>query len=389
MAFSPDIRDRSWVCTIHIANMEKAGLKKEEYENPEFVADYFIKLWEKSGKGRKAAAAVCVSAEGRYHMHFVCYGNTTTLRKVSDVLFQSHVEPQEGGKKELVSYLLKEGKHAEKGEHVLCVVNLEAIEDKQGKRHDLEEIEDFLEQGYSPEEIFEESFRYRKYERMIKGAYLSKRIKDTPLIKEMHNEYHWGRSGTGKTYNYIRLCEKYSPDEVYMCNDYSNSGSSGGGFDFYIDNPAKIIVMDEFRGGIPYNQLLSILDVYSRNQQHCRYRNTYALWTSVIICSIYPPEKVYSFMVDDTQKNIDSLYQLMRRLNLIVYHYKNSVGEYREYSMPAYDYTTADDMVRQAQEYEKSLAKNPAGVFPKPDNSTIDSSDVNDILKDLGAVKVT
>ena len=152
---------------------------------------------------------------------------------------------------------------------------------------------------------------------MIKADYLARRIKETPLVKDMWNEYHWGRSGSGKTYTYIKLCEKY-PDEVYLCNDYANSGTSGGGFDFYSSNPARIVILDEFRGNIPYAQLLSMLDVYSRNQQHCRYQNVYNLWTSVVICSIYPPENVYSFMVDDTQKSVDSIQQLLRRLKVIV-----------------------------------------------------------------------
>lgn len=108
------------------------------------------------------------------------------------------------------AYLLKEGKYAEKGEQVLCFKGLENIEDMQGKRNDLEEIEELLNNGATPEEIFETSFRYRKYEKMIKADYLARRIKETPLVKDMWNEYHWGRSGSGKTYTYIKLCEKYS-----------------------------------------------------------------------------------------------------------------------------------------------------------------------------------
>ena len=84
--------------TIHIANMVKAGLTKEQYENPEYLADFFISLWENSGKGRKAGIVVCVSLDNCYHCHIACYGNTTTLKKVSDILFQSHIEPQLGGK---------------------------------------------------------------------------------------------------------------------------------------------------------------------------------------------------------------------------------------------------------------------------------------------------
>lgn len=352
MEVSPSYRARNWVVTVHIASMEKAGLTEEQYKNPEFLAEYLCELWEKSGKTRKAGAAVCVSQKGVYHAHVGCSGNTTTRKRVSDIYFDSHTEPQKGGKEQLKAYLLKEGEYEEKGEQVLCTRGIDNVEDVQGKRSDLDEIEELLNDGATPTEIFESCFRYRKYEKMIKSAYLDRRIKETPQIKKMWNEYHWGRSGTGKTYTYIKLCEEH-PDEVYLCNDYANSGSSGGGFDFYTSNPAKIVVLDEFRGNMPYAQLLSMLDVYSRNQQHCRYQNVYNLWTSVIICSIYPPEKAYAFMVDDTQKNVDSIQQLLRRLNVIVYHYINKDGKYRKFTMPASEYINADDMIKRAAEYEK------------------------------------
>lgn len=67
--------------TFQIANMEKSGLTKEQYENPEYLADYLCELWENSGKGRKAGVAVCVSLQGLYHAHIAAYGNTTTLKK--------------------------------------------------------------------------------------------------------------------------------------------------------------------------------------------------------------------------------------------------------------------------------------------------------------------
>lgn len=280
--------------------------------------------------------------------------------------------------------LKKEGKYAEKGETVLYSRGLENIQDNQGKRNDLEEIETLLNDGLTPEQIFEESFRYRKYEKMIKSDYLARRIKETPLVKDMWNEYHWGHSGSGKTYTYIKMCEKYTPDEVYLCNDYANSGSSGGGFDFYTTNSAKIVVLDEFRGNIPYSQFLSLLDVYSRNQQHCRFQNTYNLWSSVIICSIYPPEQVYTFMVDETQKNVDSIQQLLRRLNVIVYHYVNKQGKYIAFSMPACDYVSCNDMIRRAKKYEKNADELEA--LEKMDNAT-SSNSIDEFKKEWGAVE--
>ncbi|MBS5984465.1 MAG: hypothetical protein KIC67_17965 [Clostridium butyricum] len=323
--------------TIHITNMEKAGLTKEEYENPEYLADKFIGFWEESGKGRKAGIVVCVSIDGCYHAHIACYGNTTTLKKVADILFNAHIEPQLGGKDALKSYLLKEGKYEEKGEQVLCVKGINVIQDNQGKRNDLDEIEELLNNGATPEEIFETSFRYRKYEKMIKSAYIDKRIKETPLIKESHNEWHVGNSGSGKTYYYYQLCEKCSPEKVYMTTDFEN-----GGFDFYIEQGAPpIIFLDEFKGNMRYGQLLTILDKYSRTQTHCRYANTYNLWTTCIITSIFPPDEVYSSMVEYEKRNRDKIDQLLRRLDVIVYHYKKN-GEYKTFSIPANEYIDYD-----------------------------------------------
>lgn len=41
MEFNPNTRGRCWMVTIHIANMLKAGLTKEEYENSKTVAQKF------------------------------------------------------------------------------------------------------------------------------------------------------------------------------------------------------------------------------------------------------------------------------------------------------------------------------------------------------------
>ena len=354
MAFAPQFRGRCWIGVLHIKNFINAGMDEEFYKNPELLAQYLIETWETSAKKRKAGVAICVSAQGVYHAHVALYTNTTTLKRVSDIMFNGHIEPQLGTKEQLTAYLNKEGKYAEKGEQVLYTQGLEAIEDNQGKRNDLGYVEQLLNDGLSPEQIFAESFCYRKFERMIKAEYLARRIRETPLVKSMNNEWHFGKSGSGKTFHYIKLCEQYSPDEVYLCNDYSNSGSSGGGFDFYANNPARIIILDEFRGNIGYAQLLSMLDVYSRNQQHCRYQNTYNLWESVIICTIYPPEEVYEMMVSDTNKHTDSFRQLMRRLNTIVYHYINDKGEYKTFSLSSDKYVDAANMIYQAEMSERN-----------------------------------
>lgn len=355
MDYSGRIRSRCWVVTVHVQNMQNAGLTEEQIKDPEFVGKYFLSLWENSGKGRYGAIVVCRSENLTFHCHMGCYGNTTTLKAVSDVLFQSHVEPQLGTKEELKAYMLKVTEHAEKKEEILFQAGLEDIEDEQGKRSDLEVIEDLLNQGHTPEQIFEVSFRYRRFEKMIRAHYLQLRKKATPLIKQMWNEYHFGASGTGKTYTYFRLCEKHGEDAVYLCNDYANSGASGGGLDYYVNNPAKILVLDEFRGNMPYANLLALMDVYSRHQYHARYQNGYNLWSSVYVCSIYPPERAYSFMVDGLQQDTDSIRQLLRRINRVVYHWKDKDEHFRTVYINANQYVNELQMKLLAEECEKMV----------------------------------
>lgn len=131
--FSRDTKGRAWIGTVQVANMEKSGLSKEVYENPELLADFLSYTWCDSGKGRVAGVAVCVSEKGLYHAHVALYGNLTTLRNAAKIMFDSHIEPQLGGKKELMGYLLKEPPYDEKGEQVLYTLGLENVQDNQGK----------------------------------------------------------------------------------------------------------------------------------------------------------------------------------------------------------------------------------------------------------------
>lgn len=344
MAFSIKTRGRCWMVTIHIENMKKAGLSEEEIANPEVVANHFIKLWEKSGKERQAAISVCLSKEGCYHAHMACYGNTTTLRKVSEVLSYAHVEPQLGGKDELTDYILARGKYSGKDEEVLYSSGIEVIQNNQGKRNDLQEMEELLNSGLKPDEIFEQSFRYRKYERMVKSAYINKKINNVPLIKEnLQRIWIVGESGTGKSYYYKELADAIGEENIYFTTDYDN-----GGLDFYVESGApETLFLDEFKGNMRFSDLLVILDKYSKAQMHCRYSNCYCLWNSVIITSVYPPDEVYEFMVKEEKRGRDSIKQLLRRLDEIWYKYKTDEG-YKTYIIPASEYTNYEELKQRA-----------------------------------------
>lgn len=350
--FKRNLKGRAWIGTVQVANMTKTGLSKTEYENPKLLAEFLSNVWIESGKNRVAGIAVCISSTGLYHAHMSLYGNLTTLGNVAKIMFDSHIEPQLGGKKELKSYLLKEAPYDESGEQVLYTIGIENIQDRQSKRSDLEEIADLIEQGFTPSEIMSENFSYRKFEKMIKSAFIDRRIRETPLIKETYNEWHVGESNSGKTYYYYQLAEEHTPEKIYLVSDFEN-----GGFDFYIEQGAPpIIFLDEFKGNMRFSQLLTILDKYSRVQTHCRYSNTYNLWERCIITSIYPPDEVYESMVSDYRRDRDKIDQLMRRLDVIIYHYRED-GEYKTFTLPAKDYTNYDDLKRKAMTDAKGFIR--------------------------------
>lgn len=338
------VKSRRWVATIHVANMKKSGLSEEEYKNPETLAKHFIDTWEKSGKGRTGAIAVCTTTDNCYHAHMACYGNTTTLTQVSKVLFDSHVEPQKGTKKQLTDYFNKSGKYSgQKNEIVLYKTGLDNIQGEQGKRSDLDTIKDLMDQGFTPKQIFEHSINFLRYEKLILKAFIIKKLKTMPRIKDMRVYWHTGESGSGKSYYYHTLCDKYGDDNVYMLNDLEN-----GGLDYYInDGTPPILFIDELKNEVKYKQLLTILENNSHAQTHCRYNNCYNFWNEVHISSIFPPEEIYEMLVPENNRKYDSFKQLMRRITEIIYHYVED-GKYKSYSLPASDYIDYDDLKRRA-----------------------------------------
>lgn len=257
---------RAFFITSNIGSMQKTGLSEKEYMTPAIVANHYKTTWENSGEGRTAGIVVCKSANGVYHLHGGLYSkDPTTFQQVAKIMFDSHVEEQKATKKQLTAYLLKQPPYDEKGETVLYELGIGCIKDIQGKRSVFEEIDYCLAQGMTPSEIMRNGSHLRYYEKVIKSAYMDKRIKETPIIKDMHVEYHFGPARSGKTYTYVKLCEQYPEESIYMVNDYDN-----GGFDKYLELDAPpILFLDELKGvGMSYGQLLSVLDVYSIKQTH-------------------------------------------------------------------------------------------------------------------------
>lgn len=339
------MKSRYWFVVIQIENMKKAGLTAEQINDPVYVANYFLNRWTESAPSRTGCVTVCKSADGLYHLHAALYGEKTTLTAVSKLMYDSHVEKCEGGKTKMMEYILKEGEYAENGEKILYETGRENIKTNRGSRTDLLDIEDYINQGMTPREIMDMKFSYRRYEKEIKSAYASKRYKDAPLRKNMYVEWHVGESGTGKSYTYDKLCKTNDVDNIYFTGYMTN-----GWLDKYMEQGAPdILFMDEMKPSGSWQELLNVLDVYSKRSIHCRYGDAYPLWTKVHITSIFPPEEIYRQMVKEENKANDSFKQLLRRITKITYHYVEN-GEYREFSIPASQYTNYEDLKKAAHQ---------------------------------------
>ena len=278
-----------------------------------------MKLWYEESPTRTGAVAYCISAEGLIHLHMVLEDtNQARFTAIKKLYPKAHIEATKGNKQQAEDYINKRGQFQEKGEQVVYVAKYGEIKGAQGNRKELEIIQELIEKGFTPNQIMEHSFSFRKYEKMIKDGYFAKRKKETPISRKIEVEWIFGETGTGKTYTLVQLSELYGEDNIYIVSDYSS------GFDHYNGEP--IILLDEFRGQIPYGTVLMILQGY-KQQIHARYTNAWTLWDKVFITSPLTPYEVYNNMETNDKKE-----QLYRRITKTTKcHIEN--GEYKRSSL--------------------------------------------------------
>lgn len=326
---------RSWFCVLNNPENIYDG-------EPNEIAEKCLADWICDKPTRTGAVAYCISKDGLKHLHMVLEdSNKSRFSAIKRAYPKAHIEPTRGTKEQAEDYINKRGKFEEKGEQIIYIAKYGEIKGCQGARKDIEVIEDMINSGMNPNEIMRQNLGYRRYANMIKDAFFDKRHSETPFTRDVVVYWHVGASGTGKSYVAVQLREKYGENEVYFCTD-----CSFGGFDKYCAE--KVLFIDEFRGQIPYHTLLNYLDKYVA-QIHARYVNLYALWNEVHISSVLPPEKVYEKMVSDSSdRYLDTIRQLLRRITYITYHYIDENNNYNSYTIPGEKYIDYNTLIQDA-----------------------------------------
>lgn len=306
----------------------------------------------------KALEYYCLADEigekGTYHTHiFVCFSNPKLYSTMKKRFPHAHFDMIKGNNQDCYNYIRKTGRWTDTAKAETSVegtfeewgtLPADGGNAPQKEWEIFEQIQKLIDNGLTPREIMSRGVYMYKYEHIIKKAYFDKRYNETPLIREVTIFYHTGEAGSGKSYEYIKLCKEYGEENVYLMTDYANGGTAG--LDGY--NGEQVLFMDEFKSNIPYSLLLILTDKFKADI-HCRYKNAYALWSELHISSIFPPHELYKGMVDDEQRKRDSIQQFYRRITYIVYHEKVD-NKYLSYKMSMKDYVNYEQLKQKAHE---------------------------------------
>jgi len=173
---------------------------------------------------------------------------------------------------------------------------------KQGRRVDLEEITDQIKEGkISVDEIaLQTPMLYHQYGRTLEKV---EEIVNRRRFRTWRTEcdWHWGPTGTGKTHVWKSI---WDPDKCYKLI-LSDNGFWNG----YTGQ--EIVVINEFRGQIPYGELLDLIDDAPQFVKIKGRATTPFLAKRIIITSPMKPEEVYHNLAES-----DELEQLNDRITL-------------------------------------------------------------------------
>lgn len=311
---------RSWFCVFN--NPADHGYTG----TPQEICEKLRDEWIKDSETRSGAWAYCISEAGLHHVHMV-------LEDLKPMRFSAikkeycpgmHFEATKGTKRQAEAYINKEGKFAEKGETIEHLCTFGEIKGRQGRRSDLVDYYERLEAGETVQDILRDTPKAYTHLSVLKNMYFDIRSSKTPIVRDMRVFWHTGPSGSGKSYERVKLAEEIGEENIYYLTSF-NSGS----FDRY--NGERVLWIEDFRGEFKLQEFLRMLDKY-KAEIPARYCNVKALWDEVHITSVLTPCEVYN---KSTLDDNDRIEQLLRRITSICYHFRTGCGDYMKLHFPS------------------------------------------------------
>lgn len=258
-----------------------------------------------------------------YHTHvFLFRSAPIRFSRLCKLFPGADVRMCKGTAKENRDYIRKEGKHSNTDKVETNLKDTfeeygEVPEERQGQRNDLNVLYDMIKDGMTDYEILEEAPVYMTKLDTIDRVRETLRYKEfSNKIRDIHVEYWYGKSGTGKTSGVLNT---YGMDAVYIVDDFRHPWDGYKGQD--------IVLFDEFDSEhYDFSQMLRWLDIYPVSLP-CRYNNKMACYTKVFLTSNRRFEDQYSYI----RRNEQDLFNAITR-RIHVFREFDKPGHYNEYS---------------------------------------------------------
>lgn len=320
---------------------------------------FLIDTWVSGDKNHRArnpeingmAATFERGKEGTPHAHiYIACKNAIKIKSIKNRFPGFHIDILKGSDEEAKDYIYKRKAYKDKHFTQLC----EPMEWGEyfcsngssggDKMHDV--AERYIRQGMTPNQIILIEPRFARFEKMVQALYNAYIQSQVPTFREVFVEWHLGKSGTGKTHEYLSLCDKCGADNVYLV-----SGTSKHPWDGYSETVKKVVI-DELRTStFDTSELLAICDGY-KISLNARYRDRLANWDELHITSIISPDDLWR-KCKNTEGSKDTFDQLLRRIDKITYHYIDESYEgderYKRVSIPASNYRDVETLEAMAE----------------------------------------
>lgn len=256
-------------------------------------------MMRKHGIRFMAFEAETCGRTGRRHMQGYMYfikpkaTGTRSLAKIAKCFIQpAHIEPMRGSFKDNEIYCAKENGLIKLGD-----------EPRQGARGDLQETLDAIGRGeMTADEVAVENgaffHQYGRTMREVEAITLRKRWR-TEMTEGI---WYFGDTGAGKSH---RAFEGFDPETTYV-----RETEDGKWWDGYKGQPT--VILNEFRGGLPYGELLSLVDKWPKKVSwRCREPVPF-LAKRLVVTSRHPPEAIYKNVDNDGHAQLYRRFKVYR-----------------------------------------------------------------------------
>lgn len=230
---------------------------------------------------------------GREHIQgYLEFKNQERFDKLIKLWEGVHIEKRMGSQIQAIDYCKKENNFVEFGE-----------KKKMGARTDLKALSDEISNGSTKvaEIIVNNPWAYHTYGRTLE-AVEAERHRNVFRSWMTTCEWIFGTTGTGKSHYAFH---NWNPEKCYKWKLRDKGWQDGY-------NGEEYIVINDFRGEIPYNELLDMIDKFPYEVSRRGKAPHPFLARHVVITSSLPPDKIYKHR--DAE---DSLNQLLRRVDLV------------------------------------------------------------------------